>query len=71
LQLVDGTDPPKVIRLDRIYRPIYFSPKRLIARAEDFDPDFPESIKNVPKEFVTDVTLVTDYITASALDRSM
>jgi hypothetical protein len=69
LQLVDGTDPPKLLRLDRVYRPIYFTPKRLITRAEDFDPDFPESVKNVPKEFVTDVTDVTDYITGSGKDK--
>ena len=69
LQLVDGTDPPKLLRLDKVYRPIYFTPKRLITRAEDFDPDFPESVKNVPKEFVTDVTLVTDIITGSGKDK--
>jgi hypothetical protein len=69
LQLVDGADPPKVLYLDRAYRPVYFSPKRLIARAEDFVPDFEESVKKIPKEFITLITDITDYITGSGKDK--
>jgi len=69
LQLVDGADPPKVLYLDRAYRPVYFSPKRLIARAEDFVPDFEESVKKIPKEFITLITDITDKITDSGKDK--
>jgi len=58
LRLVEDS-PPNLLRLNGVYRPIYFDPKRLIVRAEDFDPDFEESLKRVPEEFVTDVTDVT------------
>ena len=67
LQLID-VPTPKVIHLTNgTYRPIFFSPERLIKRAEDFDPDFEESVQKLPEDLksVTLVTLVTDKITAS------
>jgi uncharacterized protein YkuJ len=67
LQLID-VPVPKVIHLTSgTYRPIFFSPTRLVKRAEDFDPDFEESIKRLREDLksVTLVTDVTDNITAS------
>ena len=60
LQLTE-TSPPKMIYLDRGYRPIYFSPHRLVVRAEDFDPDFDiEAVKKLGQEFITLITDITD-----------
>jgi hypothetical protein len=71
LQLID-VPVPKVIHLTNgTYRPIFFSPERLVKRAEDFDPDFEESVQKLPEDLksVTLVTDVTDKITASGKDK--